>query len=197
LPPILQASMPDCCCWCKSDRPLSCVLITAVTKTAKALGAKLKIARGEREEGEGDEEEGDDEEGARLKDKLWGKKKRAYYDADNIDLEVRWARFVRAGCACLLCLCVQALRALCAGCMGLLALLAICAPSAVKAGSSFCTCMQAVVSCVACVGMQPALFWRLSRKGCGKCFPPGQLEGIGDLDVCLLEGIGGTGCQQC
>ena len=29
-----------------------------------------------------------DEEEARLREKLWGKKKRAYYDADNIDLEV-------------------------------------------------------------------------------------------------------------
>ncbi|GAB4821287.1 hypothetical protein N2152v2_008333 [Parachlorella kessleri] len=53
-----------------------------LTKTAKALGAKLRIAQGEGE----DDDEGDEEE-ARLREKLWGKKKRAYYDADNIDLE--------------------------------------------------------------------------------------------------------------
>lgn len=57
-----------------------------MSKTAKALGAKLRIAQGEGEE-EG-EEEGEGEEALRRREKVWGKSKRAYYDADNIDLEV-------------------------------------------------------------------------------------------------------------
>lgn len=69
----------------RSTCPLPAPLFATVTKTAKALGAKLKIARGEGEEGESEGEE--DAEAAKRRDKVWGKKKRAYYDADNIDLE--------------------------------------------------------------------------------------------------------------
>ena len=66
---------------------------SAVAKQAKALGAKLRIARGEAEEGEEGEEEEEEEgaEGAGRRGAAWGSGKRAYYDADNVDLEVRLA----------------------------------------------------------------------------------------------------------
>lgn len=55
-----------------------------MTKQAKALGAKLRIAKGEGSE----EEESGDEAARKQRERLWGKSKRSYYDADNIDLEV-------------------------------------------------------------------------------------------------------------
>lgn len=58
-----------------------------VARQAKALGAKLRIAAGEGEIGEEEEEEeGDDEDGA-ARGARWGASKRAYYDADVVDME--------------------------------------------------------------------------------------------------------------
>lgn len=59
-------------------------LPAAVAKQVKTLGAKLRIQQGE-EEGEDSEEEAAQK---RAGNERWGSK-RAYYDADNIDLEVR------------------------------------------------------------------------------------------------------------
>lgn len=56
---------------------------------ARAIKAKLDIARGEEEESEGEEEESDDEEEEQRKtDKVaWGASKSAYYNADLVDME--------------------------------------------------------------------------------------------------------------
>uniref|UniRef100_A0A1D2A5Z8 Sas10 C-terminal domain-containing protein n=1 Tax=Auxenochlorella protothecoides TaxID=3075 RepID=A0A1D2A5Z8_AUXPR len=56
----------------------------ALARQAKTLEAKLRIARGEKDEGESGSD--DEEEEGKHGEGRWGNK-RAYYDADNIDLE--------------------------------------------------------------------------------------------------------------
>lgn len=65
--------------------PLSCL---TVAKTAKMLGARLKL---QRKEDEDDEDEHDNED----RDQRWGANKRQYYGADTVDLEVGWMRMGR------------------------------------------------------------------------------------------------------
>lgn len=60
----------------------------AVAKHAKSLGMKLKLASKEDELGDAVEDGGaEDEEEER--GELWGANKRAYYDADTAEYEVR------------------------------------------------------------------------------------------------------------
>ena len=65
--------------------PNSVWLSCAVLKQARAIKAKLDIARGEDDESESSEDSSEEEE--EEEEDGWGARKSAYYNADNIDME--------------------------------------------------------------------------------------------------------------